>query len=247
LSERRSELFRGRRKNDKSTVEMSIFIALALICAAYLVGSIPTGYWLVKALKGIDIRKFGSGSTGATNVWRCVGKGAGITVFAFDLFKGILPVVAGVQLESGLGLPGPVGVFPVLMAAASLFGHSRSIFLGFQGGKSAATGLGTLLALNPLVGALTFATWLVVVAISRIVSVGSIAAVFSCIFYMALLNTPVPYVVYCVAGFFYVTLRHKENIKRLLKGTEPRIGDKPANQGPPPEDEPKGDNLKRQI
>jgi glycerol-3-phosphate acyltransferase PlsY len=227
---------------------MNVVVMLALICGAYLVGSIPTGYWLVKAVKGIDIRKFGSGSTGATNVWRCVGRGAGISVFAIDLLKGILPVVIAIQSEAALALPGPLGLFPVLMAAAALVGHSRSIFLGFQGGKSAATGLGTLLALNPFVGIYTFSTWLVVVLIGRIVSVASILAVFSCIFYMALLKAPMPYVAYCVAGFVYVTSRHKDNIKRLLNGTEPRIGQKSASTGKGSEDDgQKADNLKHQI
>jgi acyl phosphate:glycerol-3-phosphate acyltransferase len=228
---------------------VNIVIAVVCILAAYVVGSIPTGYWLVKALKGIDIREYGSGSTGATNVWRCAGKAAGITVFVIDLLKGFWPVQIAAQCRPDvIPLPEPVGLFPVLMAGAALIGHSKSVFLGFQGGKSAATGLGTLVALNPLVGFLTFLTWLVVVLIGRIVSVGSIVAVASCIFYMALFKSPMPYVVYCVAGFIYVTWRHKENIKRLLKGTEPRIGDKPAvkNEADETTDQ-RADNLKHQT
>jgi len=201
---------------------MNIYIVLAPILA-YLIGSVPTGYWLSKAWKGIDIRQQGSGSTGATNVWRCVGKGAGITVFLVDLFKGYLPVWAVLQWNVD-----QTQILPVVMGAAALFGHSKSIFLEFQGGKSAATGLGTLLALQPFVGLLTFVTWLIIVLIGRIVSLASILAVFCCIFFMALLHAPTTYVAYCVLGFLYVTYRHKSNIKRLLNHTEPRLGEKPV-------------------
>jgi len=207
---------------------MNILVMLISLVAAYLIGAIPTGFWLVKALKGVDIRTIGSGSTGATNVWRFAGRTAGISVFAIDLLKGFVPVAAGIQLESALALPWPGGMLPVIMATAALIGHSKSVFINFQGGKSAATGLGTLVALNPLVAVCTFATWLAVVLLGRIVSVGSIAAVISSIIYMLWLKAPMPYVAYCIVGFVYITLRHKDNIKRLLNGTEPRIGDKPV-------------------
>ena len=205
-----------------------LYIAILLVCS-YLVGSIPTGYWLVKMLKGIDIRQHGSGSTGATNVWRCVGKWPGIMVFFIDLLKGVLPVRLVMSMNITLDTPFATAdqILPVLMASAALIGHGKSIFLGFQGGKSAATGLGTLLALQPLVGISTFATWLVVLALARMVSAASIVATGFCGVYMALAKASPCYVAYCVVGFIYVTYRHKANIQRILNGTEPKLKAKP--------------------
>jgi len=204
---------------------------------AYLIGSIPTGYWLAKALKGIDIRTVGSGSTGATNVYRTVGKAAGISVFLIDFIKGWLPVAA-VSLISPIRVnnlaPGsynlmqldPHSLLPVLLAASTLIGHSRSIFLSFKGGKSAATGLGTLFALDWRVGLLTFLFWCIVLYIGKIVSIASILATFVCIPLMMFYHPVISYIVYCSFGFVYVTLRHRANISRLLAGTEPKIGEK---------------------
>lgn len=210
---------------------MTVCLIILLVACSYIMGSIPTGYWLTRALKGIDIRQYGSGSTGATNVWRCVGKGPGITVFFIDLMKGFVPVCVAVALA-------PIPQFasldtyclsPVLVALAALIGHSKSVFLNFQGGKSAATGLGTLLALKLVVGTATFATWLCVLYAFRIVSLASIVATGFCGVYMALAGAPVSFVVYCILGFAYVTYRHKANIQRMLNGTEPRLGKKSAN------------------
>jgi glycerol-3-phosphate acyltransferase PlsY len=209
-----------------------IVFVIALVCA-YIIGSIPTGYWLAKQLKGIDIRQMGSGSTGATNVYRCVGKAAGISVFVIDFLKGYLPVVfaAGISMSATymsidhIWRPTDVyKLFPVFIAASVLVGHSRSIFLDFKGGKSAATGLGTLFALDFRVGLFTFITWITVLYLGKIVSIASILATASCIPYMILFKGPPAYIVYCILGFIYVAFRHKENIKRILAGKEPKIG-----------------------
>lgn len=129
---------------------MTLLWAAALIVLAYVAGSLPTGYWM-GLTKGIDIRTVGSGSTGATNVLRSVGKKEALVVFVVDIAKGYLPVWWAMTLEpslwSSLGLP-PYTI-PVAVAVMAVVGHSRSIFLNFTGGKSAATGLGTCLALNP--------------------------------------------------------------------------------------------------
>lgn len=223
---------------------------LALVVVGYLLGSIPTGYWLVKALKGTDVRQTGSGSTGATNVLRAAGRGAAAFVLLVDVAKGWLPVWLAIQLDSVLGTallqrqqaslpayPMPesielwyfaspyAGLTPPLVATAALIGHSKSIFLRFTGGKSAATGLGTLIALEPLAAALTFVWWCATLAVTRFVSIASISAGWVCAVLMALFHAPLAYVGYCVAGAAFVTFRHKSNIERLLAGVEPRLGE----------------------
>ncbi len=216
--------------------------ALGLIILGYLMGSIPTGYWLVKALKGIDVRTVGSGSTGATNVLRAAGKGAAAVVLFIDAAKGFVPVWLSIYLEGqGLlsGTPMPeLHLIPPAVMLAALVGHSKSIFLKFQGGKSAATGLGVIFALDALAAAITFAIWGALVYLTRIVSQSSIVAVWACALLMVAFHDPPSYVGCCVIGAALVTLRHKANIQRLLAGTEPRIGRTPpqaVSSPPPPE------------
>lgn len=202
--------------------------AVILTVVAYLVGSIPTGYWLVHALKGIDIRTLGSGSTGATNVYRAAGKGAGIAVLVIDILKGYAPTAVSILVEANYpGVFGAPDALPVVVAVLVMIGHSKSIFLKFQGGKSAATGLGTLLAFNVWVGLATFGTWATIVAVTRIVSLASILGVAMCGVYMWLITQRIGYTIFCIFGFLIVTIRHKANIKRMMEGTEPRIGKEP--------------------
>lgn len=225
---------------------MVAILSVALI--AFLLGSIPTGFWLVKILKGVDIRTIGSGSTGATNVLRAAGVPAGIFVLLFDLFKGAFSVLLGIAASDPsnpwhlpeflcLALPGAdmslmAKVFyenhllGPLAGGLSMLGHSKSVFLGLQGGKSAATGVGTLIALNPYSGLSTFVLFVLTVALTRIVSVGSILAGLTCAIFMYLYGAPVSFVVYAFLGGSYVVIRHHSNIKRLLAGTEPKIGQK---------------------
>jgi acyl phosphate:glycerol-3-phosphate acyltransferase len=205
-----------------------MLLLLLQILAAYLIGSIPTGYWIGKA-RGIDVRKVGSCSTGATNVYRSVGKLAGIATLIIDLLKGLLPVIYSQKISHELALT--VGnlafnlsdIAPVLVALTTIIGHSKSIFLGMQGGKSAATGLGTMLALSPPAGGLTFATWLIVVFTSKIVSLASMTAAVANVGYMIFFQAPRAFVIYSVIGCLYVVIRHKANIKRLMNGTEAKI------------------------
>jgi acyl phosphate:glycerol-3-phosphate acyltransferase len=206
---------------------VTILWAAGLILLAYVAGSIPTGYWMGLA-KGSDIRTAGSGSTGATNVLRSVGKKEALVVFIVDIAKGYLPVWWAMTLEpslwSSLGLP-PYTI-PVAVALMPVVGHSRSIFLKFTGGKSAATGLGTALALNPLAAGIIFAAWIIVLATSKIVSLASISAsaVASFVFYFC--GSPPTIIGFSVVGSLYVVIRHRSNLKRLMNGTEPRIGKK---------------------
>ncbi|MGL5922795.1 glycerol-3-phosphate 1-O-acyltransferase PlsY [Chroococcidiopsis sp.] len=223
---------------------MTIWLALCVVnlLVAYLIGSTPTGYTLAKLLKGIDIREHGSGSTGATNVLRTLGKGPGAFVLVIDALKGVLAIALVPWLFSfatGQNLLPPT-VDPTLWLSwmvtlsglAAILGHSKSIWLGFSGGKSVATSLGVLLAMNWQVALATVGIFGVVIAISRIVSLSSIAGAIAVSLLMLLFHQPLPYVLFGIVGGIYVILRHKSNIQRLLDGTEPQLGQKSstANQ-----------------
>jgi glycerol-3-phosphate acyltransferase PlsY len=204
--------------------------ALLLIFFAYVVGSIPTGYWVVKATKGIDLLTVGSGATGTTNVLRNAGKGAAAFVFFTDILKGYLPVWLSIYAREGGWLrdvpPHLAPWITFVVALTTLIGHSKSIFLKFKGGKSAATGLGAMAAMSFLAACGAFGVFLAVLGIGKIVSLSSITAAISTAIVMQFLTGEPAYVAFCALGAAYVVLRHKENIRRLLTGTEPTIGQK---------------------
>ena len=205
---------------------IEIGISLLLIIAAYLLGSIPTGYAIGHYLKGIDIREHGSGSTGATNVLRTVGKLPAAAVLAIDMLKG-LAAVALVNLVYSYTNLLPTSWHSWLVVAAALsaiIGHSKSIWLNFTGGKSVATTLGILLIMNPIVGLGTLACFGIVLAVSRIVSLSSICGAIAVNILMLVFNQPLPYLIFATIAGLYVILRHKSNIQRLLAGNEPKIG-----------------------
>lgn len=199
---------------------------------AYLCGSIPTGFWVAKGFKGIDIRDYGSGGTGATNVLRVVGKEAALLVFGVDLGKGMLAVLLVKALFPDLLAAFPDGSLapswqPWLEMWAGLLalvGHSRSVWLGFTGGKSVAAGLGVLFALAWPVALAAAGIFALTLALSRIVSLSSMAAALSTILLMVITGQPLAYIVLVVLGGVYVIVRHRSNIQRLWAGTEPRIG-----------------------
>lgn len=191
-----------------------------VVIAAYLIGSIPTGYIIVKLFTGQDIRTIGSGSTGATNVKRVMGKKWFFIVMLLDAFKGALPVVlAKLFTTSFTG----IGLLPVLAAVAVILGHSKSIFLKFTGGKSVASGVGTILALNWIAGLIIAVVWGIITYASKYVSLGSIIALALSPFIMWGLKAPVAYIGYCALGAVYIIYLHRENIKRLLKGEENKV------------------------
>ena len=189
----------------------------ALSCLiAYVLGSIPNGLWLGKALWHTDLREHGSHNIGATNAWRTLGKGPGFLIFLLDFLKGLLSV----YIASAL-----VGT-PLAMVLASIFaivGHSASLFMGFKGGKGVATGLGVLSMLMPQVTLIVFLVWLALVKITGYVSLGSMVAA-ACVPVLAYaFGAPVEYLVFGVAAAILIVVRHRANIGRLLSGTESKI------------------------
>jgi glycerol-3-phosphate acyltransferase PlsY len=207
----------------------SLIIATILIIFAYFLGSLPTGYLAGRYLKGIDIREEGSGSIGATNVLRTLGKIPAIVVLVIDLFKGALALMLVNWTYQFAAELLPATWHPWLITATGLMaiiGHSKSIWLGFMGGKSVATSLGVLCVMSPLVGLGTLLTFGLVLGISRIVSLSSIAGAITVNILAISRGEPLPYLIFTGLAGAYVILRHKSNIQRLLNGTEPKIGQK---------------------
>jgi glycerol-3-phosphate acyltransferase PlsY len=199
---------------------------LISIPLAYLLGSIPFGYLLVRIFRHEDIRKTGSGNIGATNVARSGAKGLGILTLVFDALKGFLAVVIAQHIAEPYGFPQAYDI-AAAAALAAVLGHCFPVWLGFRGGKGVATALGAFLALVPLtVVVYLLGIFLVVVLFTRYVSLASIlaAALFPV---FALPNAPVrsPIVVACYILIpLIVIVKHSQNIRRLLAGTEHRFG-----------------------
>ncbi len=209
-------------------------VDLALLAAAYLIGAIPFGYLIGRA-RGIDLFKAGSGNIGATNAGRVLGRTWGVAVFLLDFLKGAIPVAAIVPVARSLDADGwlsPVEL-RALAAALAFLGHLFPIYLGFRGGKGVATGAGTIAVLVPGPALLAVLGWVVVLLVTRMVSLASIAAVI--ILAAAwLLVTPAPLAapsrpvaLYLLIGALAIIVKHRGNIRRLLRGTENRIGDFP--------------------
>lgn len=183
-------------------------------------GSIPSGLWLVKAFHGIDVRNYGSKNIGTTNVFRTVGTKTAVLVLLADALKGIVAVaVMNHCFQSSL--------LNVVTALGALLGHNYSLFLGFKGGKGVATALGLLIFLMPKVAVASFAVWFVLVLLTRFVSLGSIVAAICTPLLAWYFDYPMSYVIFSVFAAFFVVIRHKDNIHRLLTGTESKI--KPGN------------------
>lgn len=199
---------------------MLILKMIFVIITAYLIGSIPTGYLIVKKLKGIDIRQTGSGSTGATNVKRILGTKWFFAVMFLDALKGYIAVSIAVKFFNFLIC---LGLSPVLAAIAVIIGHSKSVFLGFTGGKSVATGVGTMLALCWPVGLIIAAIWSIITYTSKYVSLGSVIAISMAPILMNAFNQNSYYICFASLGAIYVIIMHKDNIKRLIEGKENKV------------------------
>ena len=199
---------------------MSYLLAGALLLASYLIGSVPPAFLVAKWVAGIDIRRHGSGNVGATNVLRTLGPGPSAAVFALDFLKGCIPAWVGWQLSGSLLVGSLCGV-------AAVCGHNWSVFLRFTGGKGVTTSLGAILVLLPLVGGIALLVGSAVIGVTRYVSLGSMvgaAVVVLGALVVVILGGPPEQLVYCLIVGPMTIYRHRDNIKRLLRGTESKLG-----------------------
>lgn len=203
-----------------------LLIPLLSLLLAYVLGSIPSGYLAARWLKGVDIRTLGSGSTGATNVLRQVGKGPALVVFLVDVFKGTGAVLLAKLLLNSNGTSAISDWWVVGAGLAALSGHIWPVWLGWRGGKAVATGLGMLLGLAWPVGLACFGVFLTVISLFRIVSLSSVVAALSLPVLMWAASEGTAYLSVAIIAMVLVVWRHRSNIKRLLAGSEPRIGQK---------------------
>ena len=187
-----------------------------LICSAFLLGSIPFGYLLGK-LKGVDIRKHGSGNVGATNVARVLGKKYGVAVYILDFLKGFIPTYTAVKL---FGLDSWT---LTAVGLAAVLGHMFSPFLGFKGGKGVATASGVLFGISPLLGFLTLTLWFTVYKITGYVSLASITAAFSAIYLAGMLGFPQNVEFLITLSAVLILVKHKSNVERLIEGRELKV------------------------
>jgi acyl phosphate:glycerol-3-phosphate acyltransferase len=187
-----------------------------LVLGGYLCGSLPFGYWLVRGLRGVDIRTVGSGNIGATNVWRTFGARLGIAVVLLDTLKGFVPALVGTLVA------GPL--WGVLAGGAAMLGHSRPVFLRFaRGGKMVATCGGAFLGVAPIVGGIGAAVWILVFAACRYASVASITAALSLPLIALGLDEPWPVIAFAALASVAVLFLHRANIRRLRMGTETKM------------------------
>jgi acyl phosphate:glycerol-3-phosphate acyltransferase len=201
--------------------------SLSIVVAAYLLGSIPTGYLLMRFVRKQDIRTLGSGNIGATNVLRSGAKGLGAATFLFDVMKGALAVLVGARLAT-IGFPPiPVHNAEALAALCAVLGHMFPVWLGLRGGKGVATAFGVFLVLVPYAALGSLAVFVVVFALGRYVSLASILGALAFPLF-AWLTAPWArgYLIMAITGIVagLILVKHQQNILRLLAGTEYRFG-----------------------
>ncbi|WP_216904872.1 glycerol-3-phosphate 1-O-acyltransferase PlsY [Synechococcus sp. CCY 9618] len=203
---------------------------LLVLLAGYLLGSIPCGWLAGRWLAGLDLRQEGSGSTGATNVLRVLGKGPALGVFLLDVLKGTAAVLLAKAVLQPIGFSSSSDGWVVAAGLAALAGHIWPIWLGWKGGKAVATGLGMLLGLTWPVGLACFGIFLTVLSLSRIVSLSSVVAALALPLLMlgsfGATGLRPAYLALALLTTVLVVWRHRSNLKRLMAGNEPRLGAK---------------------
>ncbi len=185
-----------------------------VIVVAYLLGSIPFAL-IAGRLNGVDLRTVGSGNLGATNVFRTLGRTWGVGVMLLDIAKGTAAVLIAEALTSN--------PWPLVAGALAILGHVFPVWTGFRGGKGVATGAGALIGLVPVASGVLLIMWVVVVILTRYVSVASVAAALAAAPLAWAFGAPWPYVVFIALIGLFVITKHRGNIRRLMNGTESRI------------------------
>ena len=204
-----------------------MFTIAVVVLVGYLIGSVPAGY-LAGCIAGIDIRKVGSGNIGATNVLRILGKRYGYPVFLFDFLKGVAAVEMSILIFDSYHPAASRELYGILGGVSSVIGHSYPVWLNFKGGKGVATTAGVVFALIPFAALVMCVVWVAAFQASRYVSVASIAAAIAlpvtvgALLYFEQLNKPV-LLYFSIWLAAVVIVRHRSNVSRLLKGTEPRF------------------------
>jgi glycerol-3-phosphate acyltransferase PlsY len=193
------------------------------VIIAYLIGSIPTSY-LAGKIKGIDVRKEGSGNVGATNVLRVVGKLPALIVLIVDILKGVIAVTFVATFFYARSMPIDFNILRVFLGISVIAGHNRSVFLKLKGGKGVATSCGVLMVLLPVAMTVATIVFFVTVWRTKYVSLGSILLSMTVPIVAALMGKEIEWVILSVTICILISYRHKDNIKRLLMGTENKIG-----------------------
>lgn len=202
---------------------MSNFILFVGLIVSYLIGSIPTAYIFGRLFKGIDIRQFGSGNVGATNVFRVVGRAPGLIVLTIDLLKGFVCVT---YIANFFLYASPVTrpeLYRVFVGMAAITGHNWTVFLKFKGGKGVATSAGVVIGLIPKIFWLGFFVWCIVFSITGYVSLASIVASISIPIFTLLFKEPSEIIIFMSLLCLIIAYKHRPNIRRLKKGEEKRI------------------------
>ena len=202
---------------------MGYIILFLGFVSAYMIGSIPTAYIFGRELKSIDIREYGSGNVGATNVFRVIGKGPGIIVLIIDIIKGF---ICATYLASGFLYLAPVTrpeLYRILVGLSAIAGHNWTLFLKFKGGKGVAASAGVVIGLIPKIFWLGFMVWLITFFITGFVSLSSIVAVISVPIFTLAFGEPAEIVIFMCILCLIIVYKHKPNIKRLARGEEKRI------------------------
>ena len=199
---------------------------------AYVLGSVPTGYWFAKGVKGLDIREHGSGNIGATNVGRMLGKRWGTAVLILDIFKGTLAVVLGQVFFYRAPAAISLDMYKIFCAIAAVCGHNWTLFLGFKGGKGVATSAGALLGVAPLLLVLSAVVWGLVAKMSGYICVASMSSAAAFCLLTFLFRSSLEIRMFGLMLAVMLVAKHRGNIQRLRQGTEPKIGRaKPSRAG----------------
>lgn len=206
-----------------------MLLTISALLISYLIGSIPTAYLFGRALKGIDIRKIGSGNVGATNAMRALGKGPALIILLIDILKGFITVVFLGNYFINKPILLEAQNLTIIMGLCCICGHNWTVFLQFKGGKGIATSFGVLLGLSLKVAGLNVVIglivliWLIIFTVSRIVSLASIVGAIMLPILSFYFKQPISLILLSLLLCIFVLIRHKANLIRILKGKEPRL------------------------